>query len=1163
MRSGNCVNRRAFLKTACIAPALSSLVLQPAAYAEPVPQHAPYLKLTRFIEPGFDEFPEEAQAMEAEAALRQAIVSGKLPADSALRCYSLLAHDWNQVSPDTSIAVFSQEETSLETSFKQWRESLGAIRRAQFFVLPGEHVRFEVASSKDGRLLYTTGHWQARWQSNKLVSLQPIDETRAKAAEPLFRDVTGTVFSNCGSFHQQLCFGVPYWRARLDPASGIDIYGSNGIAVGDIDNDGVDEVYVSQPGGLPNRLFRFRDDRFQDITDAWNVALLDDTSAALFLDLRNIGRQDLVVLRDSGPLLYLNEGNHFRLRNDAFRFATLPQGGFTGMASADYDRDGRLDLYLCTYIYFQSEAQYTYAVPYHDARNGPPNFLFKNRLAEDGSGSFEDVTAGSGVNENNNRFSFAPTWCDTDGSGWPDLYVANDFGRNNFYRNDKGRFRDLAAQAGIEDLGPGMSSSWFDYDHDGRPDLYVGNMWTASGQRIVHSTKFAPAQGAPEFAEAYRRHTKGNSLYRNKGDGTFEEATAGQGVAMGRWAWSSVGHDFDNDGVPELAVGCGMLSNTSPPDKFGADAMSFFWRQVVSQSPQTAQRAPAYENGWNAINQFIREDYSWNGHEPNVFYAKRGGRYFDVSGISGFDFADDTRAFAITDFDGDGKPDLILKNRLGPQIRVLQNNCARGNRSIAFDLRGTQSNRDAIGARIEVLGDGPTAWLSAESGYLSQHSKRIVIGLGTRDGPVRIRILWPSGASEEFGPLDPGHTYRVTEGSNQWTSKPFSTSKRIEEKAFNTDNASHLHNTWFMEPLPLPQSIAGPALLILKRSEPAALPAGVPEKVIDISNAAAGQRETWGLFRRYLFDYRQDLETPLCLLIDAEGRAAKVYADVPRAEAVKLDMNALLASARPNSLPFGGVYQNEPHRDYFKFAAALLWEGRNEAALPYLHEALRRGSGNARIPMLIGQIYLQAGKVEEADQYIRKALEWNPSYADAWSELGGVYEARNNTPQALVCFEKALAFEPDLTYVQLNAAHAAEQAGDSVKAEKYYRQVLTAEPRNPDAANGLGLVLAKQGQNDEARKLFEQAIQARQDFGSAINNLAVLYLNTGQVNDAVAALEYGLKVAPEEDILYLNLGRVYVRQGQIERARGVMQRLLARKPGNAVAERALRELDNR
>jgi len=132
--------------------------------------------------------------------------------------------------------------------------------------------------------------------------------------------------------------------ARLDPATGIGIYGSNGIAVGDIDNDGADEVYVCQPGGLPNRLYKDMDGKFRDITEQAGVGVLDDTSCGLLLDLRNAGHQDLIVLRSSGPALFLNQGDGtFRLRDDAFRFATLPQGSFTGMAAADYDRDGKLD----------------------------------------------------------------------------------------------------------------------------------------------------------------------------------------------------------------------------------------------------------------------------------------------------------------------------------------------------------------------------------------------------------------------------------------------------------------------------------------------------------------------------------------------------------------------------------------------------------------------------------------------------------------------------------------------------------------------------------------------------------------------------------------------------------------------------------------------------
>ena len=954
------------------------------------------------------------------------------------------------------------------------------------FPLPGNVVRFEVASEVDGKLQHRVGLW--RHEQGKF---SPIEEHVASAAKPFFRDVTQTVFEHTPAFREQLLRGVPYWRSRLDPASGIDLYGSNGIAVGDIDGDGVDELYVCQPGGLPNRLFKFREDgTVGDITAAWGADILDDTSCALFLDLRNTGRQDLVVLRSGGPVLLINEGTRFQLSKDAFKFATLPQGGFTGMAAADFDRDGKLDLYLCCYVYFQSEAQYTYASPYHDAQNGPPNFLFRNKLTESGGGFFEDCTAETGINENNNRFSFAPAWCDFNDDGWPDLYVANDFGRKNLYINHEGHFRDKAAEAGVEDIGPGMSAAWFDYDGDGRADLYVANMWTDAGQRIVHDPKFAPAQQLPD---AYKRHTMGNSLFRNLGDGKFEDATMRQQVSFGRWAWAADGHDFDNDGLPELFVTCGMLSNESE-----TDLGSFFWRQVVARSPVTAQPSAAYENGWNAINQFIREDYSWNGREPNVLHVKRGDKYYDFSGVSGLDFADDSRAFAVTDFDGDGRPDLILKSRLGPQVRVLQNDCATGD-SIAFVLQGTKSNRDAIGAKVDV--DGQTKWLSAGSGFLSQHSKRLIFGLGADETAKSVRITWPSGTVQTLSSLASGQTHTITEDSAYSESKPFRSPRPLAASEVRGDNSLRLDDTWFMEPVPLPEPQKGPGLLVLKEKS-----------------------EEDEIFRRYLFDWRTSLVTPFHLLLNGDGHAIKVYANAPSNEKVKADL------ANPGkSLPFDGFYVGNPHRDFFKFGAAYLWSGYYEQALPYLQAALRRTPDNARVLVLVGKIHLQADRFDEAEKSFRAALAVSDQNGDAWAGLADVYDSRKDSAQAEAC----------------------------------YRRALNLNPQSPEAANGLGLALAKQGNAAEAKKFFEQAIAEKRDYAGAINNLGVLYIQQGKQNDAIAAFEYGISVAPQDETCYMNLGRIYAQQGKLDRARQTMQQLLEHKPDSETAKRALQELNGR
>jgi Flp pilus assembly protein TadD len=1090
------LSRREFLLTAAVVPSLTCLCGIPALADEEEPRshRAPYLALTQYIQPGNDEFAGEKEAARVREAWQQAVRSKKFPGTAGI---SPVPVSYRALAPDVKEAVFDRAATDVGAGWETWVESLGSIERIQFYVLPGDTVRYEVKSRAGTEWNYRVGFWKQRWDVERLVEFAPVSEHVASAQRPWFRDVTATALSSAPQVGEQLLHGIPYWRAKLDPASGIEIYGSNGIAVGDIDGDGADEVFVCQPGGLPNRLLKFGPDgKFVDLTTQWGVGLLDDTSCALFLDLRNSGRQDLVVLRSSGPVLYLNEGQRYRLRTDAFRFATEPKGGFTGMAAADFDRDGKLDLYLCCYVYFQSEAQYTYAAPYHDARNGPPNFLFRNNLNNDGSGAFTDCTTETGMMENNDRFSFAPAWCDYNGDGWPDLYVANDFGRKNLYKNDRGRFHDVAPEAGVEDVGPGMSASWFDHDGDGRPDLYVANMWTDAGQRVVRDPHFAPAQANPE---AYQGHTMGNSLFRNRGDGRFEDRTAAEHAGFGRWAWAAGGHDLDNDGQPELFVTCGMLTNESEVDLNG-----FFWRQVVARSPLTAAASPAYENGWNALNQFVRQDYSWSGHEPNVVHVRRGERYFDFSGVSGLDFAEDGRAFAVADFDGDGRPDILLKSRLGPQLRVLQNDCSGQNQSIAFRLQGTKSNRDAIGVKVEV--DGRVKWLEAGSGFLSQHSKTLLFGTGSSTHVNSMRITWPSGAVQEFRGLACGRTYSISEGSQMDAGAPFRERRGIESDPARGNNELKLHDTWLLEPVPLPRHQNGPGLFVLRESTP-----------------------EFEIFRRYLFDWRTSLKLPFAMLLNNSGDVVKVYEGVPSDAQSKRDLAQLRQLSPHLCLPFSGEYLTPPRRDFFKFGAAFLWAGFDDEALPYLQRVLERTPENPRVLVLVAQIHFQGQRFGEAEKYFRQAHELNPLSVPALLGLASVADKRN----------------------------------DQDGAASWYAKALQAEPGSAEAANGLGLLMAKQGRTEQARTYFEKAIARRRDYSDAINNLGVLYTNEGKVNDAIAAFQYGIQVAPDEDILYLNLGRMYVKLGQTDKARAIMQELLDRKPENATARQALRDLNGR
>jgi hypothetical protein len=811
------------------------------------PAKSPLEDVLRLVAPGADEYVTEKYALEIGLLLdewSQGLKSAP-PAlgalapflDSSIEATTLIPAEektlrsgkgMDIVRREFAAAVWPGRERFLreiKTYFERWSR----VETAEFEIVGIRQIAgaSQVLAEIRYRLVGTVtgsgreeriGVWRTQWtreDSNawRAVKWQATGETLSRAREPIFIDVTAQTFGRAKSYRDQLAHGVDYWRTVLDGACGMDVYGNNGLAAGDFDNDGFDDLYVCQPSGLPNRLYRNRGDgTFEDVTEQSGVAVLDGTACALFADFQNKGVQDLLVVCGSGPLLFLNQGNgKFAIKRDAFQFAHLPQGTFTGAAVADYDRDGRLDIYFCVYSYYLGLDQYHYPAPYFDARNGPPNFLLHN----EGNATFQDRTEAAGLNADNDRYSFACAWGDCSGDGLPDLYVANDFGRSNLYRNrGDGTFAVASREAGVEDPGAGMSASWFDFDNDGKQDIYVANMWSAAGQRVSEQSIFHENDSAGVRA-LYQRHARGNSLYRSagaakQGASKFQNVSNQAGVEMGRWAWSADAWDFDHDGYSDLYIANGYISGLVAPGGDRGDLSSFFWRQVVAKSPPDATPSARYEQGWNAINELIRSDSTWNGHERNVFYVNnQDGTFSEASGVTGLDLPEDSRAFALADLDRDGRLEVIVKNRNTPQLRVLHNAMKDIGSSLAFRLRGTKSNRDAIGAAVTVEAgtQRQTKYLQAGSGFLSQHTKELFFGAGAVQNTVRASVRWPSGLSQTFENLPANHRIDIVEGSQEFVAKPFLNSAATYAKASEPPKPETLPSsveTWLMEPLLAP-----------------------------------------------------------------------------------------------------------------------------------------------------------------------------------------------------------------------------------------------------------------------------------------------------------------------------------------------------------------------
>ena len=451
-----------------------------------------------------------------------------------------------------------------QSSFKVIGIQLSAeyIDATCFVTLHGKRSDGRFEQNSYWKTRWTTGANKLRLQRIQILSLEEV-YTRSPNGRPLFLEFTPVVFAEVPSYRRQLRYGQSHWQRRIEAFHGVLNQAQNGLSVGDVNGDGLDDVYVSQPGGLPNRLYlHLRDGRVRDVSAASGTDILDNTHSSLIIDFDNDGDQDLVLATAPALLLFANNGQaRFTLK------AAIDSVMDTySMAAADYDLDGDLDVYTCGYFPAGADASaLPVPVPYFDARNGASNHLLENR----GHWQLVDATEQVGLGVDNRRFSYATSWVDFDKDGDQDLYVANDFGPDKLYRNERqsgqARFVDISEAAGIRQGAFGMSVAVADFDRNGFEDVYVANMFSSAGSRVTHQKQFRPSD-SDQLRKKFQHLAAGNTLLSNLNGKTFRDVASVTGVTMGRWSWGSNFIDINNDGWQDLVVSNGYITGSDPDD---------------------------------------------------------------------------------------------------------------------------------------------------------------------------------------------------------------------------------------------------------------------------------------------------------------------------------------------------------------------------------------------------------------------------------------------------------------------------------------------------------------------------------------------------------------------------------------------------------------------
>lgn len=546
-------------------------------------------------------------------------------------------------------------------------------------------------------------------------------------------------------------------------------YNGAGVAAGDYDNDGLVDIFLVSEE-TPSKLFHnVGNMRFEDVTEAAGLGKTTDSGGfgigAYFADIDNDGDLDLFVTN-------WNVTNRLFRNNGDSTFTDITEaagvtyaGGATTAAFADYDRDGDLDFFVATYrpssieneesVHLQMQNGQLVIPPElqdrlevigmdeemgHLRELGERDLLYRNN----GDGTFAEVAAQAGIQ--GGYWGLSAVFSDIDNDNWPDLYVTNDlWSPDGFYHNNgDGTFAVVKADMVQNSPMFSMGIDFADINNDGNMDYFIGDMMSRDHTRMLTQHGSMEMMTMPESNEVPQLMQ--NGLYLNNGDGSFSNIAWLADIAASEWTWSVKFADMDLDGYVDLLITNGMVR-----DLMDSDAAMM---TMEIEETQGKEAAMAY------LQEYPKLD------TPNLAFRNNGDLTFsDVSAQWGFDTAGVGNGSAMADFDNDGDLDVVV-NFLNQPTAVYRNDATSPR--VFISLIGDESNREGIGARLTLTTDNgiQTHIISSSGGYLSSHQPAASFGLGTAKSIQELRIEWPSGRLQTFGPADiqANHAYVIREG---------------------------------------------------------------------------------------------------------------------------------------------------------------------------------------------------------------------------------------------------------------------------------------------------------------------------------------------------------------------------------------------------------------